>query len=397
MLPNPMQPSDCWRTARYLTPSDSLGLSIPGTPKEAEDAEKIRSYMQLVQNGPSVVSRSKDAGTRIEDVAALQEIITCPLFSNQVRMALDQLGLQENPFPQYGLLGVREATYSARYPDISGDLSVEENLIFTNGNAPWSTFICGSQGAGKSHSLGCLLENSLLSGSPAGENPRPLAGLVFHYDKFTSSGCTQLCEAAYLCSSGVPVRVLVSPSNFHTMNKLYSHLPGLDKDKPKPQVLPLYFQEDQLNVARMMTLMAVNDEERVPLYIEVVHKVLRDMSAEKKGASGLDYSDFKKRLACQGFSSAQNAPLKLRLQMLESFLAHQVQSRRSKALLEDIFKSAQGSLTIVDLSCPFVSEGDACALFGICLSIFMENRGDCGRVIALDEAHKVSIQSQRWS
>ena len=49
-----------------------------------------------------------------------------------------------------------------------------------------------------------------------------------------------------------------------------------------------------------------------------------------------------------------------------------------------------GSLTIIDLSCPFVDESAACALFTICLELFLENRGDVGRVIALDEAHKVN-------
>ena len=48
-----------------------------------------------------------------------------------------------------------------------------------------------------------------------------------------------------------------------------------------------------------------------------------------------------------------------------------------------------GSLTIVDLSCPFVDDSAACALFTICLELFLENRGDVGRVVALDEAHKV--------
>lgn len=300
------------------------------------------------------------------------------------------LGSCDNPFPQYGLLGLREETYNSRHPDASRSLPIEDNLIFANGNAPWSTFICGSQGAGKSHSLSCLLENSLLSTSPAGENPKPLAALVFHYDKFTGHESTQLCEAAYLCSAAVPVRVLVSPSNFHVMHKLYRNLPGLPKNGPKPQVLPLYLQEHQLNVSRMMTLMAMKEDARTPLYMETIYKVLRDMSIEKKGGSGLDYLDFKSRLTRQGFSGRQNGSLKLRLDLLESVLAHPVQSARSRALLDDIFKSAQGTLTIIDLSCPFVNENDACALFTICLTIFMENRADCGRVIALDEAHKVS-------
>ena len=75
---------------------------------------------------------------------------------------------------------------------------------------------------------------------------------------------------------------------------------------------------------------------------------------------------------------------------MESFLPHPFQSAAAATLLDEIFQSAQGTLTIINLSYPFVNENDACALFTIYSSIFMENRADCGRVIALDEAHKVS-------
>lgn len=48
-----------------------------------------------------------------------------------------------------------------------------------------------------------------------------------------------------------------------------------------------------------------------------------------------------------------------------------------------------GQLTIIDLSCPCVTEETACSLFNICLSLFLEhNPEDIGRVVALDEAHK---------
>ncbi|KIY01429.1 uncharacterized protein Z520_02981 [Fonsecaea multimorphosa CBS 102226] len=361
------------------------------TMADEQGAERNRGYFQLMQGLPQ-------SGADGSSAAKAEETKTNPLFSNHVQKALRSgimgaVAPSNNPYPQYGLLGMREQTYNSSLPDATRTLSPEDNLVFANMNAPWSAFICGSQGAGKSHSLSCLLENSLLASSPAGENPKPLAGLVFHYDKFTSSESTQLCEAAYLCSSGIPVRVLVSPSNIHAMHRLYRNLPGLPRDAPRPEVIPLYFQESQLNVTRLMTLMAVDETGKVPLYMEVLFKVLRDMTTEKKGAGGLDYLDFKDRLSGKGFSPRQNGPLRLRLELLESFLAHKVQPAESEARLRDMFKSAQGTLTIVDLSCPFVNENDACALFTICLSIFMENRADCGRVIALDEAHKFLTKS----
>lgn len=339
--------------------------------------------------------------TSLEHEAKLQEIRATPLFSNRVRLALDESTMRRigsiDPiaFPQYGLLGICQQSYGNQRFE-SEVLPIEDNFLMTNMNAPWSAFICGSQGSGKSHTLSCLLEASLLTSSLAGDNPKPLAGLVFHYDHFTSQESAQLCEAAYLCSSGVPVRVLVSPSNYATMHKLYSNLPGLPEGSPKPQIVPLYFKEEHLNVSRMMTLMNMNSVEDPPLYMEVLYQILRDMAMESNGKPGVDYADFSARLDRQGFSAMQNGPLNLRLQLLEAFLADRNQSKESSALLDDVFKSAIGTLTIVDLSCPFVNENDACALFTVCLSIFMEHRSECGRIVAIDEAHKVSgINSPR--
>lgn len=151
------------------------------------------------------------------------------------------------------------------------------------------------------------------------------------------------------------------------------------------------------------------------------------MAMETKGAPGLNYAAFKKRLITEGFSEKQNGPLKLRLDLLESFTevpgtpgatyrrpikpkfldtkkgkkeerrweAEQEQHRLAELRKPDIWSFEPGSLTIVDLSCPFVDDGAACALFNISLALFLENRGDVGRIVALDEAHKVSVAMLR--
>ena len=60
---------------------------------------------------------------------------------------------RESLFPQYGLLGHRI--------DNVADQNDPEP-IFLNTNPPVSSFICGSQGSGKSYTLSCMLENCLL-------------------------------------------------------------------------------------------------------------------------------------------------------------------------------------------------------------------------------------------
>ncbi len=356
------------------------------------DADEHKRHLAFIDTIPTFGQPKNDAES--------QEIRTAPLFTTRVRAAIknrevgpERLGEPADIFPQYGLLGLRQGTFNheGHRPATS---DTEDNMVYANMNAPWSAFICGSQGGGKSHTLSCLLENCLLSPSPVGVLPKPLAGLVFHYDKFTSATTTQLCEAAYLCSSGVPVRVLVSPSNYHNMSRLYSNLPGLPPHGRRPKVVPLYLQEQQLNVSNMLTLMAVSDGSKsAPLYLEVLCQILRDMAIERQGRPGVDYREFKSRLDAAAFSRDQNGPLRLRLQLLESFLDPRTSRGQtvSSNLSSNIWGFEPGSLSIVDLSDPFVNENDACALFSICLSLFMENRGQGGRIVALDEAHKVGV------
>lgn len=126
------------------------------------------------------------------------------------------------------------------------------------------------------------------------------------------------------------------------------------------------------------------------------------MATESKGKP-VDYRVFKQRLEKAEFMGTQNMALKLRLEVLESFFKpetvkppkHQKggqaqQQQQQQQQIEDIWDFKKGTLTIVDLSCPFIGPDDACALFNICISLFLEGRGNAGRIVALDEAHKVS-------
>jgi hypothetical protein len=96
--------------------------------------------------------------------------------------------------------------------------------VFFNVSSPSSTFICGSQGSGKSHTLSCLLEGCLLR-SKAGRLSNPLTAVVFHYDVFICDGGGSPCEAAFLASHpGIKARVLCAPTNFRTIQVV--HVPS---------------------------------------------------------------------------------------------------------------------------------------------------------------------------
>ena len=145
------------------------------------------------------------------------------------------------------------------------------------------------------------------------------------------------------------------------------------------------------------------------------------MAVESQGAPGLDYNTFRKKVDAEAFTGQQNAPLKLRLELLESFMDEHSKSGKGqqaplfpetkaggrakkewlaqkahersieKQSADTVWDFKPGTLTIVDLSCPFVDESSACALFSICLDIFLESRNVASRIVALDEAHKVEV------
>lgn len=142
----------------------------------------------------------------------LKEAAMSPVFTSAVRkytQCFPGTGSEvgDPVFSQYALLGCESDTA----PD-TGD-----NRLFYNVAAPCSIFVCGSQGSGKSHTLSCVLESCLIP-SEVSELRRPLTGLVFHYDTFTSEGGGAPCEAAYLASNEeVSMRVLCAPTNLRVI------------------------------------------------------------------------------------------------------------------------------------------------------------------------------------
>ena len=226
------------------------------------------------------------------------EIQTAPLFSGEVLACVQgpQRKILETTdvLPSYGFLAKvldtfgdhdqrdkddeqlqdsdqGRVTVSSKGPSSSTQMS--DSRLFVNINAPWSAFICGSQGSGKSHTLSCMLEGAL---TPSGLGPleNPLAGMVFHYDKFTGFAADQHCEAICLNSTSIRVTVLVSASSFHRLKGVYEDVRNLPSNAPKPVVAPLLLKEKHLNIERMMKLMAVDEKEgKNSLYMEVSDRI----------------------------------------------------------------------------------------------------------------------------
>lgn len=170
----------------------------------------------------------------------LAELQSTPIFTETVRQRANVLSTTSSgpTFSQYGVLANQSSSAAV------GDDDDGNGLVYYNVAAPSSTFICGSQGSGKSHTLSCLLENCLIA-SDAAELPRPLTGIVFHYDTFISDAGGSPCEAAFLSTHpGVKVRVLCAPTNVTTMRTTYARFANV-------QIEELRINETDLNTKRM--------------------------------------------------------------------------------------------------------------------------------------------------
>ncbi|KAG6175383.1 hypothetical protein E4U51_000022 [Claviceps purpurea] len=337
-----------------------------------------------------------------------REIVNAPIFTEAVRHHVDGREVPDALlFSQYGLLGgevaklrelssrnsnretessgniftpVSSTTMSSRCSSTGSGSGSSSNLtheemkpedapfVHYNVAAPSSTFICGSQGSGKSHTLSCMLENCLLE-SDANTLPKPLTGIVFHYDAFSSDGNGQPCEAAHLSSNPhVRVRVLCSPTNVGQMKITYGRFKNVE-------VQELRLSQRNLNTRRMLDLMAVSSTQggALPLYFHIIMRILKDMRIEQQKTPGgyFNYRTFRDAVKEASLSKDQTGPLNQRLETLESFMAQEDVSRVQYST------TRAASRVRVDTATRW--EG--------------KQNTKTGRVIALDEAHKYMTDS----
>ncbi|KAL5117450.1 hypothetical protein ACEQ8H_004615 [Pleosporales sp. CAS-2024a] len=337
--------------------SVTQGTTRTGTPDFAR-------YSQLL------TGRDKPGGTGMLNLGTRRDIEQAPLLSGSV-----VLQHAHDLVPQYGLLGCL---------DYSQEPSEHASQLFLNTNVPMSTFICGAQGSGKSHTTACILENAIIPSAHLGQLEKPMSTLVFSYGEWSSGGAGfSISEAAYLAApskifpghQAQRVTVLTSPSNL-AINKLYLRLPNV-------RIIPFKLRAKTLDIGALRTLMAVDDKSSIPLYMAKVESILRDIAAKSQDGC-LDYTKFKKRLKEERFDAAQSNMLDMRLNLLESFLDLSNQAPQPEY--------TRGDITIIDLSDAFMSANTACILFKLGLERFLQSPTP-GKLVVLDEAHKYMLDT----
>ncbi|KAG9512290.1 hypothetical protein KCV07_g9534, partial [Aureobasidium melanogenum] len=248
----------------------------PVATKEATTSTERERYMHLHHTEDNNMS------------GVHEQLRTAPLVSLSVKQRSETKDNKLLMFPQYALLGCRISNSCSSEGE--GD-PTEPEPILLNTNTPWSMFICGSQGSGKSYTLSAIIENCLYTSPKIGKLPKPLAGVVFHNNTRSSH---DICEAAHLVSLGIKVNVLVSRSNYHALWSIY-------RKAVSPQaarflnIQPIVLQSHHLTAERMHRLMAFQEAKTaVPLYMEIILRILREMAI-----TGLpfSYAAFKTRLS----------------------------------------------------------------------------------------------------
>jgi len=273
--------------------------------------------------------------------------------------------------------------------------------IYLNIHEPFCGVMVGVQGAGKSHTTNCIIENCMISHPKISRIKQPLSTLVFHYDQNEDISC----EAASLTTSPTfrnnydprtssafdgdqqqssvlkNLVVLVSPGNYNKRWKKYRELPNC-------QVFPLLLGFSRLGVVQLKQLMNVSKDEH-QLYMQVVMAVLR--RRQKAGWPAQTFDEFKSACLEQRFLKQQSNPLRQRLQLLESFLydTDENEMLRTGCKYQDVTQYFQpGTMVICDLTDPLVDPQSANCMFQVLLSLFIEKKIKCGKLVVLDEAGK---------
>lgn len=127
------------------------------------------------------------------------------------------------------------------------------------------------------------------------------------------------------------------------------------------------------------------------------------------GHYGFDYAAFRQFLEEAPLTEMQRPSLDQRLSCLESFFAgpkttisrtdHMGRDRSNQArqiddTIEDMLRGEAGCLAIVDVTDSTYDSSIACGLFNLCLAAFID-RTEGPKVVALDEAHNVSVVLSR--
>jgi hypothetical protein len=259
----------------------------------------------------------------------------------------------------------------------------EGEIVYLNTHEPFSLVSIGVPGAGKSHTLACVLESCLLPTTDIVRLQKPMTALVLHYDENTLS----ICEAAGLLKSPTSAQsshvfqskavILVSRTYYKQRKAFYGDY---------CTVRPLLFKWETLTADRIKRIMHIGLDDN-QLYFATIMNILRRY---QKQAYVPNFQVFLREVKEECSCSGQQGPLAQRIKLLETLVAESDVNQdivdESLDLSDALF--AGHNLVVADLTDPLLSKEDVNGLFEVMVEQFRTTPLQGGKVLALDEAHK---------
>ena len=288
---------------------------------------------------------------------------------------------------QRAFLGDASTVSSFEESALLGCLSSEEQQgghVFLNTHEPFCLATVGVQGAGKSHTLACILESCLLSADDVIRLQKPMTALVLHYDLNTSS----VCEAAGLLSpsSVIPncpsvpqsrAVILVSPTFYKQRKAFYGSY---------CTVRPLLFKWSSLTADHIKRIMRIGPSDN-QLYVASFMTLLRRY--QRQGIVP-KFTDFIRQVKDVCDIKGQQGPLEQRIALLEFVVAESEANADIREESMDLAETLSSDLDLIitDLTDPLLSKEEVNGLFQVITEQFRTSPTKGGKVLALDEAHK---------
>ncbi|WP_375478402.1 ATP-binding protein [uncultured Nostoc sp.] len=367
-------------SAAFLVPSREWSTTWDDFTKDKEqnispkqEQPKVFSNLDREIEGykvePKTQKEQQDISQPIEIIKSPENIVLpLPLEIEtddipQTELTYDiMLGVQ-SPTPQYGILG-----------ETSG------RKVALDLNQTHTISLFGVQGAGKSYTLGSIVEMACMPISNINILPSPLATVIFHYSptqdykpEFTSmvSANSESAQIALLRE-----RFGAEPASLNDVVILVpsAKLEERKAEYPNIEVLPLTFAASELKATHWRFLMgAVGSQSMYLRQINQIMRRLRDQITLQEILQGVEnssLSDHLKDLA------------RTRLEFAAEYIDD------SRRLTDTILP---GRLIIVDLRDEFIEKDEALGLFVVLLQILSEathNGQLFNKLVVFDEAHK---------
>jgi hypothetical protein len=286
-----------------------------------------------------------------------------------------------------------EAALLGRFLDGPNSDVLTDRAAFLNTHEPFCFATVGVQGAGKSHTLACVIEACLIP-FPDLDVVRlqaPMSAVVFHYDQSVNSVCeaTGLIEPSLfvqrlLGASPVPrcllrerMTVLVSPSYYLQRRSFYGDY---------CTVRPLLLRWHTLTADHIKRIMRIKDGDN-QLYVASLLDLLRRYQRVGRIPK---FGEFIREVHSVCQIKGQDGPLTQRMALLSSLVAESDVNEPLAASGGDLLNCCEpGTLVVVDLTDPLLSSEEANGIFQVLTEQYraMPSRGR-GKLLALDEAHK---------